>query len=75
MNRHFGDVVQVIATEKMRIFGEFLPAMIAGFKRTWEPLRVLFNLHAILLAQCLFTFRITFYHVAGLLFNLHMILL
>lgn len=75
MDSHFSDVVQMIAAKKMRVLGERLPMMIAGFKWPGKSFRVLLNQRPILLAQRLLTLRIPFHNRTHLLFQLGVILL
>ena len=74
VNRHFGDVMQVVAAEEMIVFRQRLPASVVRLERRRKPFWMLFYLLPIMLAQRPSAFSIAFHNIAGLLFQMGLVL-
>lgn len=66
MNRHFGDIMQVVTAEEMIVFHQRLPASVTRLERRRKPFWMLFYLLPVVLAQRPSAFCIAFHNVARL---------
>lgn len=74
VNRHFGDIMQVVTAEEMIVFRQRLPASVTRLERRRKPFWMLFYLFAVVLPQCPSAFGIAFHNIAGLLFQMNLVL-